>query len=116
MLDLRISHDDQIWTILTHDIERLNRIRKKAAKFIHTVQEKQKEPQQENRKWKIGDQVLLYRNIVESSWSMKLELRWEGPYFIANIKGTSIWLQKPQGTILHTPVHQSKIKTYHARH
>ena len=35
---------------------------------------------------KIGDPVLVYRNIVESSWSAKLEPKWEGPYFIQNIK------------------------------
>jgi len=42
---------------------------------------------------KIGDPVLLYRSMIETSWSAKLEPKWEGPYYIQNIKGTTHWLR-----------------------
>ena len=53
----------------------------------------------------IGDKVLLFRDIVESSWSKKLEQKWEGPYLIQQIKGTSIWLRRLDGTIRPNSVH-----------
>jgi hypothetical protein len=117
MLDLRSSHDDQIWEILTRDIERLQQIRTTAARFIQKTQQRQRQGKEQTipPKLSIGDQVLLYRNVVEANWSAKLEPKWEGPFYIAKIKGTSIWLRRPQGTILPTPVHRARIKKYNDR-
>ena len=114
-LDMRQSQEERIWSIVTHDIDRLNRIRKKARNFIQKAQDRQTTKSQEFITMGIGDQVLLYRNIVEASWSAKLEPKWEGPYLVQKIKGTSVWLRKTDGTILPNPVHRSKIKKYHVR-
>ena len=113
--DMRQSHEERIWGLVIHDIERLNRIRKKAQNFIQKVQDRQGTKPQESINLEIGDQVLLYRNIVESSWSAKLEPKWEGPYLVQKIKGTSVWLRKSNRTILPTPVHRTKVKKYHVR-
>ena len=109
------TYDDRIWAYVMRDIDRLQRIRKKAAVFIDKAQERQRTNQNKKANaapLKIGDQVLLYRNIVESSWSAKLQPKWEGPYFIQDIKGQSIWLRRPNGSILPTAIHRSKLKKY----
>ena len=113
--DMRQSHEERIWEIVMHDIDRLNRIRKKARNFIQKVQDRNDHKAPTQEQIKIGDQVLSYRNIVESSWSLKLEPKWEGPFYVQKIKGTSIWLRRIDGTILPAPIHRSKIKKYHDR-
>jgi transposase InsO family protein len=110
------SYDDRLWAYVARDISRLQRIRNKAAVFIDKAQERQRANQIKKTQalpLKIGDQVLIHRNIVESSWSAKLQPIWEGPHFVQNIKGMSIWLRRENGTILPTPVHRSKLKKYH---
>ena len=62
----------------------------KAEKFIWKIQERMTGEEKEVTPLKIGDQVLHFQNIVESSWSAKLEPKWEGPYYIHKIKGTSV--------------------------
>ena len=99
---------------ILRDIRRLETIRRKSQEFIKKMQDRRKNIQ-DTTEIEIGDQVLLYRNIVELSWSAKLEPKWEGPFYVQDIKGTSIWIRKPQGTILPTPVHQTKIKKYNER-
>src|SRR3954469_5182167 len=114
------SHDDRIWSYLCRDLERLQRIRKKAKEFIDKVQERRRlKNNDENiaQKLGIGDAVLAYRNIVESSWSAKLDPKWDGPYLIQDIKGTSVWLRDPtKNTILSSPVHRTKVKKYYDPH
>src|SRR4051812_33362592 len=66
------SHDDRIWSYICRDIERLQHIRKKAKEFIDQVQERRRIKNDNTnitQKLGIGDTVLIYRNIVESSWS-----------------------------------------------
>jgi hypothetical protein len=104
---------------LLMDVKRLQQIRQEAHKFITRAQAKQKESfdqrQDETETFRIGDQVLLYRDIIETSWSAKLELRWEGPFYVQRIKGTTHWLRKNDGTILAKGVHRNRLKRYHAR-
>ena len=114
-IDHRESHDTRIWSYILRDIRRLETIRRKSQEFIKKTQDRRKNIQ-DTTEIEIGDQVLLYRNIVESSWSAKLEPKWEGPFYVQDIKGTSIWIRKPQGTILPTPVHRTKIKKYYERY
>ena len=113
------SYEDKVWAYVTRDLDRLQRIRKKAWEFIEKAQDRQQkkiaEKPEETERLKIGDEILLYRNIVEASWSAKLKPKWEGPFFVQDIKGTSIFLQKPDGNILKTAVHQKHIKKYHGR-
>jgi hypothetical protein len=109
------SYDDRLWAYITRDITRLQLIRKKAGDFISQAQDRQLKNQSKKvqaQPLKIGDKILLYRNIVESSWSAKMEPRWEGPHLVQDIKGQSIWLRKLNGSILPTPVHRSKVKKY----
>src|SRR3954464_13655484 len=64
------SHDDRIWSYICRDIERLQRIRKKTKEFIDKVQERRKiknDSANTTQKLGIGDAVLIYRNIVETS-------------------------------------------------
>jgi hypothetical protein len=64
------TYDDRLWAYVLRDINRLQLIRRKAAIFIDKAQERQRANQ--NRKanaiiLQIGDQVLVHRNVVESS-------------------------------------------------
>jgi integrase-like protein len=110
------TYEERLEAFVTRDITRLQLIRKKAAVFIQKAQERQRAKQDQGAKaepLKIGDQVLVYRNIVESSWSAKLEPKWDGPYLVQSIKGTSIFLRRSNGSILPTPTHRNHIKKYH---
>src|ERR1700704_4171004 len=101
---------------ITKEIEELHKIREKATEFITLAQDHQKKNYDKSHKeivkLAIGDKVLLYRNIVEASWSAKLEPKWEGPYYIASIKGTTYQLRKMTGTILPFKVHRNRLKKY----
>jgi transposase InsO family protein len=110
------EYEDRVWSYVTNDISRLQLIRKKAAGFIEKAQERERNKRNKDisaEVLKIGDLVLLYRNITESSWSAKLERKWEGPYFIHKIKGQSIWLRRPNGSFLPTALHRNRLKKYH---
>lgn len=112
------SYEEKVWSYISRDLSRLHLIRNKAAKFIEKAQERQRTTQ--NKKisaepLKIGDQVLIYRHIVEASWSAKLQPKWEGPYYVQDIKGTSIFLRKMSGIILTSPIHRNHIKKYYPK-
>jgi transposase InsO family protein len=112
------SYEEKVWTYISRDLSRLHLIRSKATKFIEKAQERQRATQ--NKKitaepLKIGDQVLIYHHIVEASWSAKLQPKWEGPYYVQDIKGTSIFLRKMSGIILTSPIHRNHIKKYYPR-
>ena len=112
------TYEDRVWEYVTKDISRLQLIRRKAATFIDKAQTRQRKEQDKTAKaeeLKMGDQVLLYRNLVEASWSAKLEPKWEGPYYVQKIKGQSIWLRRNDGTIVPTAIHRNRVKLYHGK-
>ena len=108
--------EEQVTRRVTQEISRLEHIRTQAHDFIEKAQERQKanydKANKEITKLCIGDKVLLYRNITEASWSAKLEPKWEGPYQVASIKGTTYQLSRPTGTILPFRVHRNRLKKY----
>ena len=101
------------------EITRLQEIRTQAGKFIEKAQDRQKDYHDLHshlvEPLKIGDLVLLYRNVVESSWSAKMEPKWEGPYYIKDTKGTTYRLRNLDGTIQPKTVHRNRLKLYHGR-
>jgi len=113
-----VGNTDEVEYLLT-EVKRLHQIRKDAHKFITRAQTKQKENfDKANRgaeTFNIGDQVLLYRDVVESSWSAKLEPRWEGHYLVRKINDNKHWLRRVDGTILTKTVHRNRLKRYYDR-
>ena len=111
------TKEEQIIHRITQEITELHEIRDKATEFIALAQDRQKKnydkSHKETEKLAIGDKVLLYRNIVEASWSAKLEPKWEGPYYVASIKATTYQLRKMTGTILPFKVHWNRLKKYY---
>src|SRR4051812_10971263 len=110
------SYEDRLWAYIAQDIARLQLIRRKAKMFINKAQERQKKKQNERtigETLHIGDEVLLYRDAIETSWSAKLEPKWEGPYRVQDINAQSVWLRRDNGTILPTPTHRNRIKKLH---
>src|SRR3954469_12667216 len=99
------------------EFDRILSIRSKAQGFIKTAQARQKKSHDQAnlilQPLKIGDPVLLYRSMIETSWSAKLEPKWEGPYFVQSIKGTTHRLRRTNGTILSKTVHRNRLKFYH---
>jgi Integrase zinc binding domain/Integrase core domain len=111
------SWENLIWEHVRRDVLRLESIRLQAADFIKRSQDNQKAQADKRSKevqhpLHIGDKVLLYRNLVETTWSAKLAMKWDGPYFIQDIKGTSVRLRYPSGSIFPTYVHKSRLKKY----
>lgn len=104
---------------LLQEVSRLKEIRHQASKFIKRAQDKQKEYYDTHnhltQPLKIGDPVLIYRNVVEANWSAKMEPKWEGPYLIQDIKETTYSLRTKQGTILPKKIHRNRLKLYHGR-
>jgi len=110
---------DQTNVKLTADQEfkRISQIRIKAEGFIKSAQARQKKAHDQTntilQPLKIGDPVLLYRSMIETSWSAKLEPKWEGPYYIQDIKGTTYYLRRTNGSILPKTIHRNRLKLYH---
>jgi hypothetical protein len=104
---------------ILEEVARISQIRHQASKFIKKAQDRQKEyydaHQTLTEPLKIGDLVLIYQNLIESNWSAKLEPKWEGPYLIQDIKGTSYHLRTSSGSILPTTIHRNHLKLYHER-
>ena len=104
---------------MDQEMSRLQEIRTQAAGFIKRAQDRQKIGHDSKfptlEPLKIGDQVLLYRDTVESNWSAKLEPKWDGPFFIQSIKGLTYSLRKQQGTILPGSYHRNRLRPYNER-
>jgi hypothetical protein len=112
------SWENQIWQYIVSETERHHQIKEQARQFISRAQERQrsnvdKKIRKSPIPLHIGDKVLIYRNMIETTWAAKLEPKWEGPFHISDIKGTSAYLRKMDGSILPTPLHISRLKLYH---
>lgn len=106
-----------------HQIHNLNRIRDQAAQAIIQVQTAQRKSIEkklldEKRSWKpsfrLGDIVLLYRDSIATSWSAKLQDRWEGPFVIHHLLGKGTYHIKnldAQDTKIRR-VHGNRLKPY----
>ncbi|KAG1144128.1 hypothetical protein G6F37_012343 [Rhizopus arrhizus] len=106
-----------------HQIYNLNRIREMAVKNIQRAQETQKkqidkkildERKELKPPFKLGDIVLIYRDYLSTSWSAKLQDKWEGPYVIQHILGKGTYHIKsmdPHDTKLRR-IHGNRMKPY----
>ena len=114
-----MTHQELLDYRVNNEIKSIKDVRNQAAEFISLAQERQKRNYDKEyktpEKLKIGDHVLLFRSVTESSWSAKLEPKWEGPFLIRTINGTTYELMRPTGTILPYKVHRNRLKKYHPR-
>src|SRR6478735_5658475 len=106
-----------------HQIHNLGRIREQAAKAIAQVQATQKKAiekkiLEESRElkppFKLGDLVLLYRDSLSTSWSAKLQDKWDGPFIIHLSLGKGTYHIKSldvQDTRIRR-VHGNRLKPY----
>lgn len=99
---------------------RISNLRAQARDFIKKAQNRQKESHDTQMQilppLKIGDLVLLWRSMVEANFSAKLERKWEGPYLVHDIKGTTHWLKnRYSGALLPKTYHRNRLKLYHDR-
>lgn len=106
-----------------HQIYNLGRIREQAAKAIAQVQATQKKAiekriLEESRElkppFKLGDLVLLYRDSLSTSWSAKLQDKWDGPFIIHLSLGKGTYHIKnldAQDTRIRR-VHGNRLKPY----
>ena len=99
------------------EFARITTIRRDAENFIKHAQDHQKRNHDGNTKLleplKIGDTVKLLRSVVDASWSRKMEVKWDGPFFIQKVKGNSYKLRRPDGSILPSTYHRNKLDHYH---
>ena len=106
-----------------HQIHNLSNIREVAAQNIRQTQESQKK-QIENKilderkelkpPFRLGDLVLIYKDYLSTSWSAKLQDKWEGPYIVQHILGKGTYHIKsmnPDDTKLRR-VHGNRMKPY----
>src|SRR3954453_16583296 len=89
---------------LLEETQRLKEIRSQGHKFIQKAQERQKQNHDGSKHLldpiEIRTKILLYRNLTESSWSAKLEPKWEGPFLIQDKKDTTYRLRTLSSSIL----------------
>lgn len=107
----------------SHQIHNLNRIREQAAAAIKTTQAAQRKAIEnkilDQRKelkppFKLGELVLLYKDYLSTSWSGKLQDKWEGPFIIHQILGKGTYHIKNmdvQDTRIRR-VHGNRLKSY----
>lgn len=110
-----VSWESAVWSFVQDEIKRIAKIRQDAYEYIQNSQARQRKQANQKIKeevLKIGDKVLVYRNQIETNWSAKLEPKWDGPYFVQRIKGTSVWLRKLDGTIFSSSIHRSRLKKF----
>ncbi|EIE91420.1 hypothetical protein RO3G_16131 [Rhizopus delemar RA 99-880] len=107
----------------SHQIHNLNRIREQAAAAIKTTQAAQRKAIEnkilDQRKelkppFKLGELFLLYKDYLSTSWSGKLQDKWEGPFIIHQILGKGTYHIKNmdvQDTRIRR-VHGNRLKSY----
>jgi hypothetical protein len=94
--------------------------RAQAHGFIRKAQDRQKNSH-DNRvqilpPLKIGDLVMIWCDMIEVNMSAKLEPKWEGPYLVKDIKGTTYWLKnRHSGAPLPKTYHRNCLRIYHDR-
>jgi hypothetical protein len=114
------SDSDRFVDHYLEEKKRIGSIRQKAQTFIEKAQTRQKKAHDkaiktDAIKLHIGDKVLVYRNMIEQNWSAKLEPRWDGPYRIQDIKGTTFFLKNEDGTILPRTFNRTRLKKFTER-
>ena len=100
----------------TSDLEQLQQIRRNGQALIRQAQDNQQRLQNKKAQatlLQIGQKVLLFRSYLNTTWSGKLQPKWDGPYIISDIKGTTHWLKNLDGTIITTPAHRNRLKLYY---
>jgi Integrase zinc binding domain/Integrase core domain len=101
------------------EFSRIRSIQKLGSQFIKRAQDRQKRQHDKESRLlqplKIGDAVMLYRSIIDTSWSRKMERKFDGPYYVQNVKGLTYRLRRPDGTIIPNTFHRNKLEIYHER-
>ncbi|KAG1514342.1 hypothetical protein G6F52_009946 [Rhizopus delemar] len=112
-----------LWHRTSHQLHNLNWIREQAVQAIKQTQTAQKKAIEnkilEERKelkppFRLGDMVLLYKDYMSTSWSGKLQDKWEGPFIIQNSLGKGTYHIKnmdPNDTKIRR-VHGNRLKSY----
>ncbi|EIE77009.1 hypothetical protein G6F47_012475 [Rhizopus delemar] len=90
------SFDATLMHRTIHQIRNLNLVREQASQSIKQTQVAQKkaienkileEKKELKPPFRLGDIVLLYKDYMATSWSGKLQDKWEGPFIIHSILG-----------------------------
>ena len=86
--------------------ERIKRIQER-------VRQLQKKP---HERLKIGEKVLLSKDIIRNDMSAKLEEKWTGPFFIHDVLiANNYKLRTMEGKVLKNSVHGNRLKLYNER-
>jgi hypothetical protein len=117
------DHSQELHDPIEYAQEEFGRIqdfRTQAHGFIRKAQDRQRSSHDNQVQilppLKIGDLVLVWRDLVEVNLSAKLERKWEGPYLVRDIKATTHWLKnRHSGSPLPKPYHRNRLKLYHDR-
>ncbi|KAG1441678.1 hypothetical protein G6F56_011372 [Rhizopus delemar] len=117
------SFEALLWHRTLHQIHNLKKVREEAQQAIKQTQATQKKAIEnkildERKELKppflLGDVVLLYKDYMSTSWSGKLQDKWEGPYVIHTVLGKGTYHIKnmnAQDTRLRR-VHGNRMKVY----
>lgn len=110
--DHAISEDQRITRIL----DRLEPKRAQAAQHIAKAQERQKEHHDAKVKPRpilIGEKVWLLRSSLQSRHDVKLEPKWDGPFYVHDSFGNGTFkLRKLKGGVLRMPAHADRLEHY----
>jgi hypothetical protein len=110
-------------------IARTNKLHKLVTETQEKVQQKIKTTQEQysfrynqkkkvsvTPKFQIGDQVLRYRVELGTAQTNKLELNFDGPFYIHESRlGGTYKLRRPEGRILKKLIHGNHLKPYQTR-
>jgi hypothetical protein len=103
----------------TYELIDLTEERNLTVNRIKKVQGKQKERFDRNikeKKFKIGEKVLLKDSAKEKQWSGKLLPKWKGPFYIHDVIGKGAYkLKTLEGKVLKNPYNIKHLKEYFER-
>jgi hypothetical protein len=103
----------------TYELIDLTEERNLTVDLIKKVQGKQKERFDRNikeKKFKIGEKVLLKDSAKDKQWSGKLLPKWKGPFYIHDVIGKGAYkLKTLEGKVLKNPYNIKHLKEYFER-
>lgn len=124
-----LSFDHELTIRVAQQIRYLNTVRTEAHKMIEKSQKNQKKRidqklttmhKELKPPFKLGDIVLLYRDqIAATSWSGKIQPKWEGPYIIHLLGGKGTYFIKPldcTDALKVKHIHGNRLKKYSEPH
>ena len=110
-----INYDEALMKRTCEIINKINNEQIKTRENIEKGQKQQKSRHKgKSTKLKIGNKVLVHRTNLQTNFSVKLEEKWIGPYYIHDVLPRNIYrLRNLDGKLVKNVIHGNRLKLFH---